>query len=48
VSSTELKQEPEPSSPTPTPNEPATEQAVQPELLFTTDAHEEQNVITHG
>ncbi len=48
ASSAELKQEPEPSAPTPTPNEPATSQAVQPELPLTTDVHEEQNVITHG
>ncbi|WP_213803169.1 type IV secretion system DNA-binding domain-containing protein [Granulicella sp. dw_53] len=47
-SSPELKQEPKPSAPTPTPNEPATSQAVQPELPLTTDVHEEQNVITHG
>ncbi len=48
ASSAELKQEPEPSAPPPTPNEPATSQAVQPELSFTADVHEEQNVITHG
>jgi type IV secretory pathway TraG/TraD family ATPase VirD4 len=47
-SSAELKQEPEPSAPPPTPNEPATAQAVQPELSLTADVHEEQNVITHG
>jgi type IV secretory pathway TraG/TraD family ATPase VirD4 len=48
ASSTELKQEPEPSAPPPTPNEPATSQAVQPELPLTAHVHEEQNVITHG
>jgi type IV secretory pathway TraG/TraD family ATPase VirD4 len=47
-SSAELKQEPVPSAPPPTPNEPATSQAVQPELPLTADVHEEQNVITHG
>lgn len=48
VSPAELAQTPETSAPPPTPNEPATSQAVQPELAFTADTHEEQNVITHG
>jgi type IV secretory pathway TraG/TraD family ATPase VirD4 len=47
-SSAELKQEPEPSAPPPTPNEPATSHTVQPELPLTADVHEEQTVITHG
>jgi len=47
-SSAELKQEPKTSAPPPTPNEPTTSQGVQPELSFTVDVHEEQNVITHG
>ena len=48
ASSAELKQEPEPSAPPSTPNEPATSQAMQQELSLTADVHEEQNVITHG
>jgi hypothetical protein len=44
----ELKQEPEASAPPPEPNGPATAEAVQPEPSLTADAHEEQNVITHG
>ena len=44
----ELKQEPEASAPTPEPNEPATSEVIEPELSTVPDAHEEQNVITHG
>jgi hypothetical protein len=44
----ELKQEPEPSAPAPEPNEPATVEAIQPELSAVPTDHEEQNVITHG
>ena len=44
----ELQQVPEASAPSPEPNEPATSEAIQPELSVTADAHEEQNVITHG
>ena len=48
ASSAELKQEPAPPAPLPTPNEPAPSQAIQSELSLTADVHEEQNVITHG
>lgn len=44
----ELKQEPETSAPSSEPIEPAASEAVQPELSAVPDAHEEQNVITHG
>jgi hypothetical protein len=44
----ELKQEPGASAPAPEPNEPAASEAIQPELSTVPDAHEEQNVITHG
>jgi type IV secretory pathway TraG/TraD family ATPase VirD4 len=44
----ELKQEPEASAPAPEPNEPATSEVIEPELSTVPDAHEEQNVITHG
>ena len=48
ASARELQQEPEASAPPPAPNEPATSEALQPELSIVPDAHEEQNVITHG
>jgi type IV secretory pathway TraG/TraD family ATPase VirD4 len=44
----ELQQVPEASAPSPEPNEPATSEVIQPELSVVPDAHEEQNVITHG
>ena len=44
----ELKQEPEASASTPEPNEPATSEVIEPELSTVPNAHEEQNVITHG
>jgi type IV secretory pathway TraG/TraD family ATPase VirD4 len=44
----ELQQVPEASAPSPEPNEPATSEVIQPELSIVPDAHEEQNVITHG
>ena len=44
----ELQQVPEASAPSPEPNEPATAEVIQPELSVVPDAHEEQNVITHG
>ncbi len=44
----ELKQEPEAIAPTPEPNEPATSEVIEPELSTVPNAHEEQNVITHG
>jgi type IV secretory pathway TraG/TraD family ATPase VirD4 len=45
----ELKQEPEPSAaPAPEPNEPASVEAIQPQLSAVPTDHEEQNVITHG
>jgi hypothetical protein len=44
----ELKQAPEPSAPLPETNEPATSEAVQPDLSLVSEVHEEQNVITHG
>ena len=47
-SEAELKQEPEASAPSPEPIEPAASEAIQPELSTVPDAHEEQNVITHG
>ncbi len=46
--SQELQQVPVASAPSPEPNEPATSEAIQPELSIVPDAHEEQNVITHG
>ncbi len=44
----ELQQVPETSAPSPEPNELTTSEAIQPELSIVPDAHEEQNVITHG
>jgi len=44
----ELKQEPGTSAPSSEPIEPAASEAIQPELSTVPDAHEEQNVITHG
>jgi len=44
----ELKQAPAPSAPPPETNEPATTEAVQPELSLVSEVNEEQNVITHG
>ena len=47
--SQELQQVPEASAhASPQPNEPATSEVIQPELSVIPDAHEEQNVITHG
>jgi len=48
ASAAELAQEPEASAPPSESNEPATSEAIQPELSIVPDAHEEQNVITHG